>query len=110
MAKKSSHFFSKFDQSIIRLYLAFIWRFLAWTISLNFIFFIFFEGFLLFIMNVSSLAHYIFVLEIIRIIMRYVFHLLSCYLALESLMKYGYKSGRYRLVVEYTNGKKKLRV
>lgn len=107
MARKRSHFFSKFDQSIIRLYIAFLWRFLAWTIVLNFLFLVFFEGFLLFMMSSSFVARHVFTLEMMKIIMRYVLHLASCYLTLESLMKYGYKSGRYKLIVEHTYGKKK---
>ena len=106
VAKRKNIFTKTFNNTIFRLYIALIWRYLLWLLLLNLMSFIFFEGAILLMMNKLGVSHSSYVFSSIRIFLHvFIYPLVSFYLALESLMAYGFKSGRYKLVVESTSKK-----
>ncbi|MEC8882060.1 MAG: hypothetical protein VX737_02105 [Pseudomonadota bacterium] len=107
MVKKHSSFFKKMSKdSTIRLYFAIIWRYVVWLILLNFIGFIFFNlasvmFFKFFLKHIDSLAMTIFFIR------HFLFHIAAFMLSMESVLKVGFKSGHYKLVIENCRSKKK---
>lgn len=107
MATQHSGFFSRISKNItFRLYGAIIWRYLAWLLLLNFFGFIFY--------TIFAVLFYQFVLSsldilapVILVIRYFVFHIAAFILAMESVMKVGFKSGHYKLIVENCRAQKK---
>lgn len=107
MTKKRFGFIRKLLQApIFRMYVAIVWRYLAWLFALNIILFVFaFASFLIFPDfikdNIDAFDSFLFVVR------HYIVHLLGFYLSLESVMSVGFKSGHYKLSIENMRSKKK---
>ena len=107
MTKKRSGFVRKLLQApVFRMYVAIIWRYLAWLFALNIVLFMFaFASFLIFPEFIKdNFGTWDTLLLVIR---HYVLHLLAFYLSLESVMSVGFKSGHYKLSIENLRSKKK---
>ena len=102
MARKRTNSISKLiNLPIVRLYSAIIWRYLVWLFTLHVI------GALIFIcldlIAVRVILSNLLIFQVVADIFSYVVvHLLAFYLALESMMTVGFKSGHYKLVIENT--------
>ncbi len=107
MTKKRFGFIRKLSQApVFRMYVAIIWRYLAWLFALNIVLFLF------------ALASFLLLPEFIKdnietwdtillVVRHYLIHLLAFYLSLESVMSVGFKSGHYKLSIENKRSKKK---
>ena len=107
MVKKHTRYLkSLMNAPIFRLYCAIVWRYLVWLFALNILGSLFFilMDLLLFRLGLPDL----FAFQMTVFVVKYLLiHLIAFYLALESLMTVGFKSGHYKLAIENTRKKSK---
>ena len=106
MGKKSFGLKKMCKDITFRLYFAIIWRYVVWLFMLNFLGFVFYNLLLMLFFS-FMLEHRIFVETVVGFFHFFLFHIMAFVLAMESVMKVGFKSGHYKLMVENCRSKKK---
>ena len=109
MARRQKTWWDKMTKNVtFRLYAAAVWRYILWLVVLNFMWFVFTLCISLLMGSPFKVLKETYFIARLDDLMQYVgLHLVAFYMTLESLMQFGFKSGRYRLNVEYIRGKRK---
>lgn len=109
MTRRQKHWWNKMSENVtFRLYLSAVWRYVIWLVLFNFMWFILTFCILLLMGSpFQALKETYFMARLDDFMQHIGLHLIAFYMTLDSLMQFGFKSGRYRVVVESTGHKKK---